>query len=97
MSREFDVVIVGAGPVGSVMAGLLLARNLVSPGRVAVLAERMFPPSSKGAVATGAGVPWDLRVFALSRASQRVLQLCDVWRQLPRAARVPVRANVRVG
>jgi 2-octaprenylphenol hydroxylase len=84
MSREFDVVIVGAGPVGSVMAGLLLARNLVSPGRVAVLAERMSPPSSKGTAATGAGVPWDLRVFALSRASQRVLQLCDVWRQLPR-------------
>ncbi len=83
MSREFDVVIVGAGPVGSVMAGLLLERNLVSPGRVAVLAERIGAPNSTQAAAAGAGVPWDLRVFALSRASQRLLQLCGVWRSVP--------------
>jgi 2-octaprenylphenol hydroxylase len=83
VSREFDVIITGAGPVGSVMAGLLLERNLVRPGRVAVLAERISPPSSKGTAGAGAGVPWDLRVFALSRASQRLLQLCGVWRSLP--------------
>jgi 2-octaprenylphenol hydroxylase len=82
VSREFDVVIVGAGPVGSVMAGLLLARKLVSPGRVAVLAERIPPPSSTASAAR-ADHPWGLRVFALSRASQRVLQLCGVWRSLP--------------
>jgi len=38
----------GAGPVGSAMAGLLIARNLVSPGRVAVLAERMSRPARSG-------------------------------------------------
>ena len=90
MSREFDVVIVGAGPVGSVMAGLLLERKIVRPGRVALLAERLHPPNSTGAAgaagaaAIGARVPWDLRVFALSRASQRLLEVCGVWRSLPR-------------
>jgi len=83
VSRDFDVVIVGAGPVGCVMAGLLLARNLVAPGRVAVLAGRIPPPSSRGAAAAGADHPWGLRVFALSRASQRLLRLCGVWRSLP--------------
>jgi 2-octaprenylphenol hydroxylase len=84
MSREFDVVIVGAGPVGSMMAGLLLERKIVAPGRVALLAERLSPPSSPGAAIAGAKIPWDLRVFALSRASQRLLELCGVWRSLPR-------------
>ena len=82
MSREFDVVIVGAGPGGSVMAGLLLARHLVSPGRVAVLTEHITPPVAKAA-AERADHAWGLRVFALSRASQRLLRLCGVWRNLP--------------
>jgi 2-octaprenylphenol hydroxylase len=81
--REFDVVIVGAGPVGSVMAGLLLARRLASPGRVALLAERIAPPAPLAAPAGSAWTPWDLRVFALSRASQRMLEICGAWRNLP--------------
>ena len=76
MSREFDVVIVGAGVVGSVMAGALLARARCAPGRVAIVADRLAPAGE-------AAPDWDLRVFALSRASQRLLQLCDVWRRLP--------------
>ena len=35
-SRDFDVVIVGAGVIGAVMASLLLARSLSSAGRVAL-------------------------------------------------------------
>ncbi len=78
MSREFDVLIVGAGVVGSVMAGALLARKQSAPGRVAIVADRLAPAGE------AAPVPdWDLRVFALSRASQRLLQLCGVWQRLP--------------
>jgi 2-octaprenylphenol hydroxylase len=79
-SPEFDVIIVGAGVVGVVMASLLLARKLSTPGRVAVVAEHFgaAPPS---------GADWDLRVFAMSRASERLLKVCGIWSALP-ASRV---------
>jgi 2-polyprenylphenol 6-hydroxylase len=80
MSRDFDVVIVGAGAVGSVMATLLLAREQASPGRVAIVDDRAG--STERAEAEAAD--WDLRVFALSRASQRLLQSCGAWQLLPR-------------
>jgi len=82
VSREFDVVIVGAGVIGSAMASLLLARKLSSPGRVAIVADRPAPGTAAGLEATQAS-DWGLRVFALSRASQRLLQLCGVWQRLP--------------
>ena len=74
-SPEFDVIIVGAGVIGTVMASLLLARKLSTPGRVAVVADQFAaaPPSPD----------WDLRVFALSRASERLLKVCGVWNALP--------------
>src|SRR5580698_8966314 len=62
VSRELDVIIVGAGPVGCVMAALLLARRVVSPGRVAVIAERMHTLPAAGAAsappAAGATSAW---------------------------------------
>jgi 2-polyprenylphenol 6-hydroxylase len=75
-SRDFDVVIVGGGVIGAAMASLLVVRKLVAPGRVAIIADRFsaMPP---------AGADWDLRVFALSRASQRLLNVCGVWEALP--------------
>ena len=75
-SRDFDVVIVGAGVIGAVMASLLVVRKLTAPGRVAIIADRF-------ATAPAAGADWDLRVFALSRASERVLKACGVWDALP--------------
>lgn len=83
MSRDFDVVVVGAGPVGCVMAALLIARNLAAAGRVAVVAERIASRSPRSEAMASAETPWDLRVFALSRASQRLLKLCGVWQRLP--------------
>jgi 2-polyprenylphenol 6-hydroxylase len=74
--RDFDVVIVGAGVIGAVMAALLVARKLSAAGRVAILADRF-------AGAVPADADWDLRVFALSRASERVLRACGVWDSLP--------------
>jgi 2-octaprenylphenol hydroxylase len=74
-SPEFDVIVVGAGVIGTVMASLLLARKLSTPGRVAVVADQF--------TAAPLGADWDLRVFALSRASERLLKVCGVWNSLP--------------
>ena len=76
--RDFDVIIVGAGVIGAVMASLLVARKLTAPGRVAIIADRF-------AGAASADADWDLRVFALSRASERLLDACGVWDLLPSA------------
>jgi 2-octaprenylphenol hydroxylase len=74
--QDFDVVIVGGGVVGTVMAGLLTTRGLSAPGRVAVVADSF-------ASAATVHADWDLRVFALSRASQRLLEACGIWTSLP--------------
>ncbi|HTV94471.1 MAG TPA: FAD-dependent monooxygenase [Steroidobacteraceae bacterium] len=97
MSRDFDVLIVGAGAIGTTMAALLLARGQTGAGRVALIAERMpggaasmaaasagaASPSAASAGVVPAGADWDLRVFALSRASQRLLRLAGAWPLLP--------------
>ena len=74
---DFDCLITGAGVIGMTMATLLLVRKLAHRGRVAVIAPRPDP------AAYGAAVDWELRVFALSRASQRLLEVCGVWQGLP--------------
>jgi 2-octaprenylphenol hydroxylase len=74
--RDFDVVIVGGGVIGAAMASLLVARKLSAPGRVAIVADRFSAGLKPDA-------DWDLRVFALSRASQRLLRACGVWDALP--------------
>ncbi len=79
-ARDFDVIIVGAGVIGAVMASLLVARKLSAPGRVAIIADRFAAPAA-------AHADWDLRVFALSRASERLLEACGVWDSMP-ASRV---------
>lgn len=83
MSREFDVVIVGAGATGTVMASLLLVRKLAGTGRVAIVAGATRAEGAQAVAAPAASADWDLRVFALSRASQRLLQLCGAWQALP--------------
>jgi 2-octaprenylphenol hydroxylase len=80
--RDFDVVIVGGGVIGAVMASLLVARKLSAPGRVAVIADRFSANPA-------ADADWDLRVFALSRASQRLLKMCGAWDGLPAQRRFP--------
>lgn len=87
-STDFDFLIVGAGVTGAVMANLVLARRLAARGRVAVIADRLVLPVTAAASDPKAANPnanpdWDLRVFALSRASQRLLTLCGVWQLLP--------------
>lgn len=74
--RDFDVLIVGAGVIGLSAASVLLARKVCAPGRVAVIADRF-------AAAPTGDADWDLRVFAMSRASERLLKICGVWDALP--------------
>ena len=77
--RDFDFLIVGGGITGCVMASLLVNRKLAAPGRVAIIAGEA-PPA---AIPADADFEWDLRVFALSRASQRLLTICGAWPLLP--------------
>jgi 2-octaprenylphenol hydroxylase len=81
-AREFDVIIVGAGIIGAAMACLLLRQRSGPSLRVALLADRFArtPP---------ADADWDLRVYALSRASERLLRLCGIWDTLPAARVMP--------
>jgi 2-octaprenylphenol hydroxylase len=78
MSRDFDFLILGNGITGSAMASLLVNRKLAQPARVAIVTGGA-PPAASGV----ADSEWDLRVFALSRASQRLLTLCGAWQRLP--------------
>ena len=77
--RNFDLVVAGGGVTATAMASLAVARKLAAPGRVAVLAEWLPPPDARAA----SEAEWDLRVFAMSRASQRMLSLCGAWQHLP--------------
>jgi 2-octaprenylphenol hydroxylase len=77
VGTDFDCLIIGAGVIGMTMASLLLKRNLVGRGRVAVITGRV------GLAPRSAAGDWELRVFALSRASQRLLEICEVWQALP--------------
>jgi 2-octaprenylphenol hydroxylase len=78
--RDFDFVIVGAGITAAVMASLAVVRKLGVAGRVAIVAGR---PSAPAAAAPPGESDWGLRVFALSRASQRLLDICGAWPLLP--------------
>ena len=75
-ARDFDVIIIGGGVSGIALASLLVARQVCVAERLCVVAER-------AAAAPAPEADWDLRVFALSRASQRLLQACGVWERLP--------------
>ncbi len=71
-----DVAIVGGGPVGAVLGALLAGAAQRRGGRV-LLIERAPPVEA----ASGP----DLRVFALSRASARILRAAGAWPALASA------------
>ena len=74
MNAGFDVAVVGAGPIGLATALLLTRRSGFSATRIAVIDRRV--PAAGLEPAT---LPIDLRVFALSRASERILRAADAW------------------
>lgn len=67
-----DVVIIGGGMVGACLAALLARRGVVPAERLVLIESRL--PSRPG---TDADI--DLRVSAVSRASERILRACGAW------------------
>jgi 2-octaprenylphenol hydroxylase len=74
MSELHEVVVVGAGPVGLATAVLLARRGGIAAARIVVI-DRRIPELP----ADLHDLPIDLRVFALSRASENVLRAADAW------------------
>ncbi|MGQ0383102.1 MAG: FAD-dependent monooxygenase [Gammaproteobacteria bacterium] len=72
MKRDFDVVVVGGAMAGAGTAALLAADARTSGLRIALL-------EPKPATAPGPQDPLDLRVSALSRASQQLLVKTGAW------------------
>jgi 2-polyprenylphenol 6-hydroxylase len=91
MAREPQVVIVGGGPIGTCMANLLAREPGCDASRIALVEARLPSPPANGSPANGSpdngspdnGAPAageiDLRVFAISRATERILRACGAW------------------
>ncbi|MFZ9709599.1 MAG: FAD-dependent monooxygenase [Steroidobacteraceae bacterium] len=70
----YDVLIVGGGPVGATLGALLVRERA---GRVLLLEREATPPADSAP---------ELRVVALSRASERILAAAGVWPALQSAS-----------
>ena len=72
MKRDFDVVVVGGAMAGAGAAALLAATPATAGLRIALVEPRP-------ATAPAADAPLDVRVSALSRASQQLLERTGAW------------------
>lgn len=72
MRHDFDIVVAGGGMVGAAFAALLASRPETARLRVALLEPGPAVPPAPGD-------PLDLRVSALSRAAQRLLEQSGAW------------------
>jgi 2-octaprenylphenol hydroxylase len=72
VTSRFDIVIVGGGLAGACAAALLVRHAGLAPEQVALLSDEI--PTMRSAQA-----PAELRVVAMSRASERVLRAAAAW------------------
>ncbi len=72
MKRDFDVVVIGGAMAGAAAAALLAADPKTGSLSIALVEPRPATPPA-------AADPFDLRVSALSRASQRLLERTGAW------------------
>jgi 2-polyprenylphenol 6-hydroxylase len=81
MRHDFHIIIVGGGMVGACAAALAAATPRLSELRIAVLEAHppVSPPQGE----------LDLRVSAVSRASQRILASVGAWAHVPAQALSP--------
>jgi len=95
MTVDFDVVVIGAGPVGAATAALLARHAQLAPARIALLAPELAAPAARDAGASGKAAAPELRVSALSRASEQILRHAGAWERLD-AARLCAYERMRV-
>lgn len=75
MSTRYDIAVVGGGLAGACAAALMARHARIAPERVILLASAL-------PAAVAADAPPELRVVALSRASERVLNAAHAWARL---------------
>jgi 2-polyprenylphenol 6-hydroxylase len=75
MRHDFHIIIVGGGMVGACAAALAAADPHLAELRIAVLEANPPAPPPEGDI--------DLRVSAVSRASQRILSAVGAWQLVP--------------
>ncbi len=92
MKTGFHILVIGGGMVGACVAALAASNRHFADLRIAVLEAQppMLPPPD-------AADDIDLRVSAISRASERILSEIGAWQLLPRQHRLRVRRHDRLG
>jgi 2-octaprenylphenol hydroxylase len=88
VSASFAVAVVGGGLAGACAAALLARHAGIPASRIALLAPELPAPANSQA-------PPELRVAAISRASERVLRAAGAWQRLD-AARLLAYERMRV-